>query len=123
MIGDEFYIIPEDIYRLGNSSSPKFNFLRPDEIDIIDVNESPWVVANARGVSVYNKAGMDACTLTGWVWKVNSNITLPQGLVLVDDDIDNHYVIAPDRNMPLSSYKGLLEQLLPFAEKVWKKTA
>ena len=48
------YLAPETLYRLGNATSPLLSRMRPDDLDIIDVNSVKMVVANKKGVSLYN---------------------------------------------------------------------
>jgi hypothetical protein len=58
--------------------------------------------------------------MSGWVWRFRPNTTIPFGLKLVQDKA-HHYCIAPIMNMPLSKYKGLLEEMAMFATRVYKK--
>ena len=58
------YLASETLYRLGNSTSPLLSKMRPDDINIIDVNGVKMVVANHKGVSLYNKEGLNLVTCT-----------------------------------------------------------
>ena len=80
------YLAPETLYRLGNATSPLLSRMRPDDIDIIDVNGVKMVVANKKGVSLYNKEGLDLVPLTGWVWEIKAHTNLPFGLKLTKDN-------------------------------------
>lgn len=120
MYPKEFYIIPEEVFRLGNTNSPKLSNIRPRDINIIDVNGIPVVVANGKGISVFDKDGISLSPMTGWVWRFNPNTQFPQGLKLVQDK-PHHFCIAPTHNMPIDKYKGLLEEMALKAKRVFKK--
>ena len=118
----EFYIIPEDVFRVGNATSTLLTKIRGGEVDTYVQNGVVIVVANGKGVSVYNADELSKTTLTGWVWKLSGNKPLPIGLVITGGN-DGHYHICPSQNMPVDKYKGLLEELGVSAQRVWKKAA
>lgn len=118
------YLASETLYRLGNSTSPLLSKMRPDDINIIDVNGVKMVVANHKGVSLYNKEGLNLVPLTGWVWEIKANTNLPIGLRLVKDkDPLGHYTLSPIRNMSVHEFLGLLDQVAIHCKKVYKKQA
>jgi hypothetical protein len=78
------------------------------------------VIANGRGISVFDIDGINASPMTGWVWKFSANTSMPIGLKIVQDK-PHHYCIAPTSNMPVDKYKGLLEELALRATRVFKK--
>lgn len=118
------YLAPETLYRLGNATSPLLSRMRPDDLDLIDVNGVRMVVANKKGVSLYNKEGLDLVPLTGWVWEIKANTNLPFGLKLVKDDEPlGHYTLSPVRNMSVHEFLGLLDQVAIHCKKVFKKSA
>jgi hypothetical protein len=45
------YLLEEDLYRLGNSTSPKLNNVRPQDVDTYENNGILMVMANGKGVS------------------------------------------------------------------------
>jgi hypothetical protein len=116
----EFYVIPEEIFRLGNSNSPRLSNVRPRDINITEINGITIVIANGKGISVFDKEGINESPMSGWVWRFYPNTPFPLGLKLVQDKA-HHYCIAPISNMPLSKYKGLLEEMAINAERVYKK--
>ena len=116
----EFYLVPEEIFRLGNAESPKLAHVRDRDINTIQINGVSMVVANGKGISVFDKAGIMASPMTGWAWRFPPNTSFPMGLKLVQDKA-HHYCIAPTHNMPISKYKGLLEELAVKADRVFKK--
>lgn len=122
VVNKEFYIVPEEVFRVGNGSSPRMHMVRPSEVDITEVNGVKVIIANGRGVSLYTKDELDRTSLTGWIWKFRAQTMIPQGLKLVNDKA-GHFCVAPIQNIPVDLYKGLLEQMGMKAEKAWKKTA
>ena len=121
---EKLYLVPEDLYRLGNATSPLLTKIRPGEIDLIEVNGIKMIVANAKGVSLYNKTGLDMVPLKGWVWEISANTQLPFGLKLIKDDRpEGHYTLCPNRNMPVNEFVGLLESVVVYCQKVFKKKA
>jgi hypothetical protein len=118
----EFFIIPEDVFRVGNANSPRMNFPRASEVDLTEINGVKIVIANGRGVSLYTKEELEATTLTGWIWKFRANTPIPFELKLVNDK-QGHYCVAPTMNMPVDLYKGFLEKMGMYAERVWRKRA
>ncbi len=78
------------------------------------------IVANNKGISVFDKEGINESPMTGWVWQFKPNTNLPVGLKLVKDKA-HHYCIAPVHNMPVDKYKGLLEEMALLANRIYKK--
>jgi hypothetical protein len=120
----EFYMVPEEVFRVGNSTSPRMGAFRPADIQTFDQNGVQMIVANNRGVSLYTDQELRKTTLTGWIWKFRADTSLPPGLKMVPDpDKPGHYFVAPLSSMPVDLYKGLLEQFGLKAERVWRKAA
>ncbi len=113
---NEFYIIPEELFRMGNSKSPRLSNVRSRDVTIMNGK----IIANGKGVSVFDREGINQSPMTGWVWKFPSNTRLPIGLKLVHDK-KHHYCISPTRNMLIEEYKSLLEKMSIFAKKVFRK--
>ncbi len=111
IINKEFYIFPEEVYRVGNSSSPKMTSLRVGEIDVYELKGVRMVVANGKGISVFTLDGLIGEGLTGYAWKFNKNTPIELGLKLIDDEKPEHYTLAPTKNMLLDEYKSLLEKM------------
>lgn len=116
----EFFILPEELFRLGNSSSPRLSNVRSRDVDTIEINGITVIRANGKGISVFDKAGINESPMTGWVWRFPPNTQPPVGLKLVQDK-PHHYCIAPAQNMPIDKYKGLLEEMALKATRVFKK--
>lgn len=121
---EKLYMSQEDLYRVGNSSSAMLTKIRSGEISLLEMNGVKVVVANGKGVSLYNEQGLKHSALSGWVWELRSGSVLPQGLCLHKDPDPNnpgHYVICPVVNMPLHSYVGLLEKLALHCKKLYHR--
>ena len=119
MYPKEFYIIPEDVYRVGNSSGPRMNKIRSREIDTYEMNGILMIRANNKGISLYDANGLEEAGLTGWAWKFSVNTAIPHGLRIFNDFL-GHFMIVPVKDMPVTKYKGLLEDLALCARKAFK---
>jgi hypothetical protein len=97
---------------------------RPSELDIVPVNGVPTILANGKGVSLYNKKGLDIAPLSGWVWEIKAKTALPMGLKFVrDDSPEGHYTLCPTQNMSVHEFVASLEKVVIFCQKIFKKTA
>lgn len=118
---EELFLAPEDLYRLGNVTSPRLdNIRRPKDIDTMEVNGILMVISNGKGVSLFTKERLEATPMSGWVWMIAKGTHVPAGLKLVNDR-PGHYSICPTANMPLDEFKGLLAKLALKCSKVFKK--
>lgn len=118
---EDLYMAPEDLFRLGNSTSPRLtNVRRPKDIDTVELNGIQVVIANGKGVSLSTKERLVATPMSGWVWKIPKNTVVPVGLKLINDR-PGHYSIFPNMNMPLDEFKGLLSKLAMKCQKISKK--
>lgn len=121
---EKLYIAQEDLYRLGNAGSSLISRVRIREVDVMEINGIIRVIANGKGISLYNKAGLDKIPLSGWVWEIKVSTSFPIGLKLIKDDKpEGHYTLAPARNMLFSEYISLLEKVAIHCQKVFKKRA
>jgi hypothetical protein len=121
---EKLYIAQEDLYRLGNAGSSLISRVRVREVDVMEVDGIKRVIANGKGISLYNKAGLDKMPLSGWVWEIKVFTAFPIGLKLIKDDKpEGHYTLAPLHNMLFSEYISLLEKVAIHCQKVFKKRA
>ncbi|MGH8620969.1 MAG: hypothetical protein ACRET3_02430, partial [Burkholderiales bacterium] len=58
MLPREFYVFPEDLYRVGNSASPRLDRVRGEEVDTTEINSIRVILANNRGISLFTDAGI-----------------------------------------------------------------
>jgi len=119
MLPKDFYVVPEDVFRLGNADGPRLDHVRSRDVDTTTIDGVQMVIANGKGISLFDREGIRLAPFTGWVWKVAAATSLPPGLKLVQDK-PHHYCIAPASNMPVTRYKSLLEQLALSAQRVMK---
>lgn len=120
MLPKEFYILPEELFRLGNSESARLSNVRSRDIDTIEIDGLLVIKANGKGVSVFDRVGINESPMAGWVWRFPPNTRPPLGLKLVQDK-PHHFCIAPTQNMPVEKYKRLLEMMTLSASRVFKK--
>jgi hypothetical protein len=59
MFPQEFYILPEELFRLGNSKNPKLSNVRSRDVDTIEINGITVIKANGKGISIFDKAGIN----------------------------------------------------------------
>ncbi|TQV65826.1 hypothetical protein FKG94_28050 [Exilibacterium tricleocarpae] len=117
---DDLYIydvneFATNLYRMGNSTWPAFTEERAkSDVVIQKVNGVDVVVANGNGFSAFNYLTPIMKRPKKKIWKIKKGATIPDGLKLVKDlrpGHEGHYMIAPEKNMPLKKYLGLLEEL------------
>ncbi len=120
-MNEKLYLTQEDLYRFGNATSSRINRIRVGEINTTEQNGITMIVANDKGVSLFNEEGMRRSPLTGWVWEIKSRTAIPQGLRLVQKGSKGHHMLVPVKTMPLSQYISLLEQMAIHCQKVFKK--
>lgn len=107
--------ITEHLYRMGNANWPDFSEDRAwKDVLISKINGVDIVIANGSGFSAFNYITPSMKRPKKKSWKIRKGASITQGLKLVRDlcpGHDGHYMIAPERNMPLKKYLGLLEEL------------
>ncbi|WP_445366138.1 hypothetical protein ACJJJB_09555 [Microbulbifer sp. ANSA001] len=118
---EDLFMAPEDLFRLGNSTSPRLDHIRrPKDVDTTEINGILIVIANGKGISLSTKSRIESTPMSGWVWKISKGTPVPPGLKLLNDR-PGHYSIAPTANMPLDEFKGLLSKMALKCQKVFKK--
>jgi hypothetical protein len=106
-----FSLVEQPIVRPGGK-------LRPADIKIeIGPDGQEWVWARyyPGGISTFDKRNV----FKGYQWeyyRIEAGTVMPPGLAIVRDGYNRaygatHYTIAPDWDMPLSQFKGLLSEL------------
>ena len=103
----------EDLYRMGNTTSPKFNEARAMiDCRVVDRSGIKTVVANGNGFSAFNRIIPLMRRPGSSVWRIKKGSVLPSGLRLVKDlTNEGHYMLAPTSDMPLKKFLGLLEEI------------
>lgn len=104
-----------DLYRMGNSTWPAFTEDRAKSDVVIRKNSGvDVVVANGNGFSAFSYITPIMKRPKKKVWKIKKGANIPAGLKLVQDlrpGHEGHFMIAPEKEMPLKKYLGLLEEL------------
>lgn len=107
-----------DLFRFGNSNSPKLDGVRAfKDVMVMKNNGIEMVVANGNGVSL--SSTFDPSKRN--TWKLSKNTPIPAGLRLVRDlrpGRGDHFMIAPTSMMPFTKYIGLLQELAVSCKKV-----
>jgi len=114
----------EDLYRMGNSTSPNFSEAR-GLIDclVVDLDGIKMVVANGNGFSAFNRITQVMKSRGKNVWKIKKGSPLPEGINLVKDLTNTgHFMLAPTTNMPFKKFLGLLEEIATDAQVSVKLT-
>jgi len=92
------YMLDEDLYRLGNAASPKLNNVRPQDVDTYETNGILMVLANGKGVALFNLEELQRreSGLAGWVWKIPQGTLPPVGLAVYPDiSSPGHFFLCP----------------------------
>ena len=103
----------ENLYRMGNSTSPNFSEGRTHvDCRVVDRVGIKVVLANGNGFSAFNRI-IGAMKIPGKsVWRLNKGAMLPAGIKLVKDLTNpGHYMLAPAEDMPLTKYLGFLQEM------------
>jgi hypothetical protein len=110
---------PVDLYRRGNSKSPRMDNVRLDlDIAIYKKEGILWVketVASGLkpgGISTFSVQGKGK----NW-WKIDAGVEIPQDLELINDR-GNHWLWKPSQTMALEQYKRALQISSQFFNKV-----
>lgn len=59
VLNKEFYMVPEDVFRVGNAATPRLHMVKSSEVDITELNGVKVIIANGRGVSLYTKSELE----------------------------------------------------------------
>ena len=117
------YTLDEDLYRLGNATSPKLDNVRPQDVDTYERNGILMVRANGKGMSVGTLAYLKLLRISGWLWKIPATTLLPQGLLFHPDPNPaklGHFFLCPNSDMTMDKYRALLSQLALHCERTQK---
>lgn len=116
---------PIDLYRQGNSSSPRIDNVRPNKdvatyteqgetwvMPTIDEGQLPDNISRPGGISTFAYPGRGK----NW-WKLDAGTEIPSEIKLVNDR-NGHWLWQPSRTMTMDAYKAALRQISPFFYKV-----
>ncbi|MBA2367445.1 MAG: hypothetical protein H0V82_00290 [Candidatus Protochlamydia sp.] len=106
---DKFDVSPENsIFRIGNKNDSKLDHIRPRDVDIFNEKGADFVRANKKGLSILTLKGVITYRLEGWIWIIFPNTPIPNDLILIEDN-ENHFSLAPKREMTLEKFKKALK--------------
>jgi photosystem II stability/assembly factor-like uncharacterized protein len=94
-----------DLYRMGNSTSPRMDNVRPQDVESYKKNDEIWVVGRSGGISTFASQGAGK----NW-WKLDRGTTIPDALYLVND-YGNHWSWESGYTMKLDEYKIALQSV------------
>lgn len=130
-MSDEFYLLESDLYRLGNSQSPRLDHVRvPKDTPTIFRGPIEFVSPGLIGISLMDEVRLNeriqlarrAGSAVGHVWKIPRGVSVPLGLVVrVDPRDKSHLLVGPAVSMPLEKFKGLLLELAASAVYVGRR--
>lgn len=112
---EDFEELQKPLFRSGNSSSPNFSQHRAlKDIAVYQKTGVAYVRANGNGFSTFDHITTGMKRQGKNIWMIKKGITIPFGLKIVHDRTPGkkgHYMIAPNQDMPLMKYLGLLQEL------------
>jgi hypothetical protein len=130
-MAEEYFLTEFDVYRLGNSSSPRLDHVRvPKDIPTFFVGPIEHVRPGMFGVSLMDGAGLErriaqakrTGSTVGHVWRIARTVAMPVGLVLREDPRDRtHLLLGPSTAMPVEKFRGLLLELAARCTYVGKR--
>ena len=115
---DYLYLSQDDLYRFGNSGSPRLDEIRPNDVDIYELNGIAHVRANGKGISLLTEQG--AAHKPGWLWRVPENTPMSSGLAL-NPDRPGHFSLCPVSDMTVDRFRALLSELAVGCQRVRKQ--
>lgn len=116
-------MLDEDLFRLGNATSPKLQNVRPQGVDTYENNGIQMVYANRKGVSLFNLQELQRreSRMAGWVWKIPQGTLPPSGLAVHPDPTSpGYFFLCPVSVMTMDRYRALLSELVLHCEMTRK---
>ena len=103
-VPDDVYLVAADLYRLGNTASPRLDHVRPRDVEIYQRQDGSLMIrANGKGISLLTERRVFTF-VGGWLWKLAKGTILPAGLVL-NQDTPDHYTLCPISDMTVDEYR------------------
>ncbi|MCG3727588.1 hypothetical protein [Vibrio cincinnatiensis] len=107
-----------DLYRFGNSDSPRFDHIRPlKDAKIENRNGVKYIIADGNGVSAFSSVTKGKKN----TWRIRKGAPIPVGVKLVIDKRkghEKHYMFAPSWTMKLSEFHVLMDKIREYSIKV-----
>lgn len=115
---DYLYLSQDDLYRFGNSISPRLDHVRSNDVDLYENNGIVLVRANGKGISLLSEE--EARRKPGWLWLIPRNTPMPVGLAL-NPDRPGHFALCPVSDMTVDRSRTLLSELAVCCQRVRKQ--
>lgn len=93
-----------DLFRAGNKTSPKFDYLRTGEVVIQPHNGVDWVIGRSGGASTLEVPS----GARGTWWRLPAGTTFDDSVLFVVHDYDDHWSWMPVKSMLLATYTDAL---------------
>jgi hypothetical protein len=105
-----------DLYRVGNSTTPRLEKMRPDQEYVAATGMVPITsgLSNDESLQTLQNLGFE-----GWVWKLPRFSCVPQGVHFVKDH-DTHWLLAPTTPLSVAEYISIVTQ--PWFQAEWCRT-
>jgi hypothetical protein len=97
---------PVDLYRSGNTTSPRMDNVRTQDITQVTISGVVYVKADSGGISTSTYAS----GLSPTVWKIPKGTVFPDTIKL-NNDKPGHYQWEPASQMTLSAFTSLMTAL------------
>ncbi|WP_226646236.1 hypothetical protein [Microbulbifer variabilis] len=116
----EMYIESNFLPKFGHlDQRENFEFLT-SQLDTTFLSNRTIVIANDKGIRVFDQKSINQSTLNGWVCRFPAGTTLPIGLKIVKK-ISGQYFISPERNMTIERFIELLKEMSLSAITLFKR--
>jgi hypothetical protein len=99
---------PIELYRAGNKTSPRFDYLRPGEIAIESRNGVDWVLGPGQGGASTEGA---ITALQGTWYRLPQGTTYDDAVLYLWNDYATHWSWEPAQDMQLDTYRAALTAL------------
>jgi hypothetical protein len=96
-----------DLFRCGNSSSPRMHRVRLDDAIVRVRNGVSWVEGMKKGVSTFSRITQ----LSGKWWRLPKDAAYSDDLLIVVNDHGHHFAWQPARDMTLNEFQIALGAL------------
>jgi hypothetical protein len=93
-----------DLYRRGNSTSPRMHCVRPTDVSAFMQNGVEWVSARSGGMSTFASSTPPG---NGRIWRLPAGSPYSDELRL-ENDFNDHWQWEPAHDMEMALYRALL---------------
>jgi hypothetical protein len=99
---------PCDLFRAGNKSGPKMDYVRPADITMFTHNGMAYAKGRGGGVSTFRSKDP---ALSGTWWLLPAGTDYDDKLLFLNDDGTGHIQWEPNQDMPVSAFEAILATL------------